>query len=129
HSRLQLALELVQKAPIGVFGDDLLRSRFDEADFAQPQRIEADCVLGVVFAPLVVRNIAQCLERVVVARRVTAFDKLLRGTGWLRGAKICSLQVGSDHTLGGDRISPHVFRGCRPAYSRNTVTTGDPMRY
>src|SRR6185436_7259988 len=30
-SRLQLAFELVQKAPIGAVGDDLLRARFDEA--------------------------------------------------------------------------------------------------
>src|SRR6266446_2705582 len=32
---LQLAFELVQEAPIGAVGDDLLRARLDEARFVQ----------------------------------------------------------------------------------------------
>ena len=67
HSRLQLALELVQKAPIGVFGDDLLWSRFDEPHFVQPQSVKPDRVLGIVFPPFVVWNVAQRLKSVVVA--------------------------------------------------------------
>ena len=34
-SRLQLALELIQKAPIGAVGNYLLRTRIDHADFVQ----------------------------------------------------------------------------------------------
>jgi hypothetical protein len=66
-SRLQLAFELVEKAPIGVFRDDLLRRFFDCAVFAQAQRIEADRVLGIVVTPFVVRKVLQRLQRIVVA--------------------------------------------------------------
>src|SRR5437899_2674385 len=58
-SSLQLALELVQETPIGAFGDDLIRARLDEAGVAQAQRIKAQGVFGVVFAPFVVRELAQ----------------------------------------------------------------------
>src|SRR5690349_14973334 len=57
-SCLQLALQFVEKAPIGVLGDDILRNRFDPADFMQAQRIVTDRVLGIVFPPFVVGNIA-----------------------------------------------------------------------
>src|SRR5262249_27443522 len=69
-SRLQLALELVQKTPIRAVGDDLLRSRFDQADVAQAQSIVPDRVLGVVFAPFVT-ILTQRLEGIVVARGET----------------------------------------------------------
>src|SRR2546430_394480 len=52
-SRLQLALELVEKAPIGALQDQLLRVRFDKADIVQAEGIEANRVLRVVFAPFV----------------------------------------------------------------------------
>src|SRR6266849_321453 len=64
RSRLQLALELVQEAPIGAVGDDLLRARLDHAGFMQPQRVEAHGVLGVIFAPFVVAVFAESLQRV-----------------------------------------------------------------
>src|SRR5215475_10735116 len=51
RSRLKLAFELVQKAPIGALGDDLLRRRFDEACVALAQSIEPDRVFGVILAP------------------------------------------------------------------------------
>ena len=38
--RLQLALEFIEELPIGALGYDLLRSRFDEADFFHAQRPE-----------------------------------------------------------------------------------------
>jgi hypothetical protein len=41
HSRLQLAFELVQEAPIRAIRNDLLRTVFYHAQFVQPQRIEA----------------------------------------------------------------------------------------
>src|SRR5947207_9055406 len=51
RSRLQLASQLVEEAPIGAVGDQLLRVRFDEADIMQAQSIEAHRVLGIVVAP------------------------------------------------------------------------------
>src|SRR6516225_3256568 len=47
HLRLQLAFELVQETPIGIFGDDLLRARLDHADFVQAKGVKADRVFGV----------------------------------------------------------------------------------
>src|SRR5467141_3238350 len=76
RSRLQLAFELVQEAPIGVVGDDLLRARFDKAHVAQAQCIEADRVLGVVVPPFVVRVLAQGLQGIIVAGGETAIDEL-----------------------------------------------------
>src|SRR6266478_6416619 len=67
RSRLHLAFELVQEAPIGALGDDLLRARLDEARFVQTQGIESDRVLGVVFPPFVVRQPAERLQRVIVS--------------------------------------------------------------
>jgi hypothetical protein len=62
-SRLQLAFELVEKAPMGVFGDGLLRGRFEEAHVAQAQRVKADRVLWIVFPPSVVRDLTQRLQK------------------------------------------------------------------
>src|SRR5271169_4075819 len=71
-SRLQLAFEFVQEAPIRAVGDNLLRARLDNTGFVQAQRVEADRVLGVVLPPIVVRDLAQCLQGIFVARRETA---------------------------------------------------------
>ena len=40
-SRLELAFDLVEKAPIRALDDNLLWGRFDHAQLMQPQRIEA----------------------------------------------------------------------------------------
>ena len=52
--RLQLAFQLVQKAPVGVFDDELLRGRLNQPRFAEPQRIETEGVLRVVIPPHVI---------------------------------------------------------------------------
>src|SRR3984893_4216777 len=57
RSHLQLAFELVEKAPIRAVGNDLLRTRFDETHFAHAQCVEPDRVLRVVFAPFIVRDL------------------------------------------------------------------------
>src|ERR1700719_3444861 len=56
-SRLQLAFELVEEAPVGALGDDLLRGRLDEPGVAHAQRVEPDRVLWVVLPPSIVRNV------------------------------------------------------------------------
>ena len=57
--RPQLAFQFVEEAPIGVLGDDLLRRRLDQTVFMEAQRVEADRVLGIVFAPSIVGNIVE----------------------------------------------------------------------
>src|SRR5690349_10041902 len=56
-SRLQLTLEFVEEAPIGVLGDELLWARLDHARFVHPQRVEAERVLWVVVAPKIVSDL------------------------------------------------------------------------
>src|SRR5262249_12504613 len=65
---LQLALEFVEEAPVGVFGDHVLRGRLDETRLAHAQSIKANSILGVVLPPFVVGNILKRLRRVVVKR-------------------------------------------------------------
>ena len=91
----------------------------------QSQRIEADRVLGLVFPPFVVRNVAQCLDGIIVARREASIDKLLRGTLRLGGAKVCSLQEWRAPRVWSRPDSCAHIPGCRPACSRNIATTGD----
>src|SRR5271167_291206 len=91
-SRLQLALELVEKAPIRAVGDDLLRAGVNHADLAQPQRVESHRVLGVVLPPLVVGDLAQRLFGIVIAIGDTAGDKLPRNSRGVADAKIGGLQ-------------------------------------
>src|SRR6516165_3941898 len=59
----QLASKLFDKAPVGALGDDPVGRIPYEARFAQPQRIEAYRILGVVFPPTRVGNLLQGLER------------------------------------------------------------------
>src|SRR5262249_61894486 len=75
----------------------------------RPQGVNRDRVLGIVFPPFVVWDVAQRLKTVVVARGITALDDLTRDASRITGAEIRGLQVGAQHTLGGNRISPHEF--------------------
>src|SRR6516165_545211 len=108
-SRLQLAFELVQKAPIGTFGDDLLRGGSKEAQFVQPKCIKPNRILGVVYPPSVVRYLAQGLQRIVVAVGEAAFDHLLRHAGRVTGTEVGGLENGAQHSLGCYRVRLHEF--------------------
>src|SRR5208282_5594203 len=107
-SRLQLAFELVEKAPVGALGDDLLRVGFDETQFMQPKGVVPDRVLGVVFPPFVVGDIAQRLQREVVASGETPVDQPLRDGGRVAGAEVRRLQDGAEHALCRDRMLLHI---------------------
>src|SRR5215472_484061 len=104
---LQLAFELVEEAPIGAVGNDLLRARLDEAGFVHAQSVEPEGVLGVVFAPLVVWVVAQRLQRVIVALCETAVDELPRGSRRIASAQIGGLQDRPQHPLARDRVLAH----------------------
>src|SRR5262245_31501620 len=66
-SSLQLALELVEVAPVGALRDYLAGCRLDHARFVQTQRVKANRVLGVVVAPTGIRNLLHRLQRIIVA--------------------------------------------------------------
>src|SRR4030095_9190120 len=56
---LEFLLQLVEEAPVGALGKDLLGTGLDHPDLMQAKRIEADSVLGVIFPPLVVGDVLQ----------------------------------------------------------------------
>src|SRR6266540_3223415 len=104
RSALQLALELVEEPPVHGLGNDLVGARFDQARFAQPQREETDCILGVVFTPLIVRDFFQRLERIVVLGGETALDHALRHSHRIACAEVGRLEDGAQRALGRNRI-------------------------
>src|SRR3954468_5009029 len=64
-SRLHLALELIEEAPVRVLGNELLRVGLDQSGFLHAQRIKAERVLGIIVTPHVVTDILpQCLQRI-----------------------------------------------------------------
>src|ERR1700730_16464397 len=108
-SALQLALELVEESPIRAVSNDLVGIGLDHASLPQPQRIESDRVLGVVVAPLVVRDFFQCLQRVIIPGRKPAIDHPSRGTHWIADAEIGRLEDRAQHALGRDGVGSDEF--------------------
>src|SRR5687768_9122781 len=82
---LQLLLQLVEEAPVGALGEDLLGSAFNHAGLVQPQGVEAHGILGVVLTPLGVRNIFHGLEGIVVPVCVALVHEDLGHPLWLDG--------------------------------------------
>src|SRR5712692_6317014 len=80
--------QLVQEAPVGALGDDLLRARLDHPAFAHPQRVEAHRVLGIVLAPLAERDLLEHLQGVVVAGRLAFIHHELCDSFWLKGTHV-----------------------------------------
>src|SRR5215467_4817485 len=97
---LQLLLELVEEAPVGTLGEDLLRRRLDEPHLTESERIEAHGIFGVVVPPPIVVNLFHRLQRVVVFSREAAIDDGPRGPLRIHGAEICRLQDRSHGSLG-----------------------------
>src|SRR2546421_2278474 len=101
RSHLQLAFEFRQEPPIRTVGDDFLRVRLDQSGFVQAQGIEPERVLGVVVPPPVVWDIAEHLERIVIALGCAMFDSCLRGAPRFGGAEIGRFEDSAQHALGG----------------------------
>src|SRR3990172_4629981 len=59
---LQLLLQLVEEAPVGDLGDDLLGIRLDHADLVQAQGVIAHGVLDAVVAPAGVVQLLHILK-------------------------------------------------------------------
>src|SRR6266568_627804 len=101
-SPLQLLLQLVQEPPVSALRDQALRCRLDHSRLAEAEGIEADRVLRIVDAPLVVRNILHGLERIVVARCEAAIDEGESGPLRFEGAEVGSFQDCPQRPLGRD---------------------------
>src|SRR5690242_8598658 len=91
-SRLHLALEFVEEAPVGVLGNELLRVGLDQSGFLHAQRVKPERVLGIIVAPDVVPDLAQRLQRIIIARRVSSIDEQLRRALGLGYAEIDRLE-------------------------------------
>src|SRR6516165_2294617 len=107
-SRLQLALELVQEAPVCAVADDLLRGRFDKARLVEAKSIKPDRILGIVLPPFVVAVFPERLQRIVVSSSGAAIDEPpSRGLGFA-GADVRRLEDGAQGSLSRDRILADV---------------------
>src|SRR5688572_13970765 len=93
-SRFQLALELIEKAPIRTLGNNLIRAGFDEARFLHTQCIEPQRVLGIVLPPSVISDIFQRLQRILIAREEVAINQLLRNHLWISYTEVGCLEDG-----------------------------------
>ena len=87
-SRLHLALELVENAPIGVLGNERLRAGLDQPSFIQAQRVEANRILGIVIPPDVIASLVQHLLGIVVTRGDPTIDPQVGCAVRIRGAQI-----------------------------------------
>src|SRR5690348_14315215 len=103
-SRLHLAPEFIEKAPVRVLGDQRLRARPNQVRLLQPKPIEAERVLRVVIAPDVVPDLAQRLQRIVVACRIPLLDEQSRNAFGLGNAQVGGLEDRAQDPLGGNRI-------------------------
>src|SRR6516162_8419678 len=128
-SCLQLALELVEKAPIGVFGDDLLRARFDETHLVQAQRVKPQRVLRIILAPFVVAVFAQRLQGIFITIGEASRDDAPGRALPIGRTEIGRLQHGAQRPPRRNRISAHVVAISAKQGSKNTATTGDPALY
>src|SRR5712691_5431172 len=58
-SRLQLLLQLIEKAPVCSLRDQLLRAALDHAHLVQAESVEAESILGIRVAPTVVGKLLE----------------------------------------------------------------------
>src|SRR5688572_17076376 len=75
---LQFPLQLVEEAPVGALGNELLRTRLEHPGLMEAQGIEAHRVLRVILAPFVIGQLPDGLERIVIPRRIALLYEELR---------------------------------------------------
>src|SRR5437870_2788815 len=89
---LHLLLELIEEAPVGAGREQLLRRRLDHARLVHAQRVIANRVGGVEFAPPVVRNLTKGLRGVLVMLYVASILEEANNALRLERAQIGRLQ-------------------------------------
>src|SRR5262245_60084288 len=92
-SRFQLAPDLIEEAPVGALGQELLGRALEHPDLLEAQGVEAQSVLGAIIAPTV-GELLYGLQGIVVALGVAVVDDELRGLRGLACADIRRLQDG-----------------------------------
>src|SRR5262249_15831066 len=85
---LQLLFQLIEEAPVGALGDELLGAGLDHTGLVQKKGIEAYRILGVVFAPLAVGKLLHGLQGVAVVWRVALVYQQLGNPLWLQGTDV-----------------------------------------
>src|SRR5213596_3826718 len=101
-SSLQLLLQLVEEAPVGGLGDDLLRARLDHPGLVEAQGVKPDRVFGVVVPPRGVRYLLHRLEGVGVV--VPFVGHQPSGPVGLNGTEVGRLQDRAERPLGRHRV-------------------------
>src|SRR5262245_49197694 len=104
---LQLLLDLIEKAPVGALGDNLLWATLDHPDLMQPQGVEAYGVLRVILAPMIVGGLLHGLQGVVVLLCKALVHDEVGGVVGLQGADIGRFQNGAQRPFGGHRVPLH----------------------
>src|SRR6266481_2727315 len=101
---LQLLLQLVEGAPIGASGEDLLRARLDHPRLMEPERVEAHRIGRVVLPPPGVGDLLQGLQRIgVVPHKAPVYERPSDPIR-LEGAHVGCLREGAQYSLGGRRV-------------------------
>jgi hypothetical protein len=72
-----------------------LASRLRRKSVAQAQSIEPDRVLGIVFAPFIVRELVQGLQGILIVGSEAMLDEPLRNAGRVGDAEIGGFQNGA----------------------------------
>jgi hypothetical protein len=83
-------------------GEDLRGAGRDHADLVQTQRVEPQRVFRVELAPARVRQLGQCLQRVIVSLCDPPIDQLSRDPFRLCRADIAGFENGPQDALGGN---------------------------
>src|SRR6266851_7718587 len=101
---LQLLLQLVEGAPVGAPGENLLGARLDHSRLVEPERVEAHCIGWVILPPPGVGNLLQGLHRIGVGLHKAPLYEGPSDPIRLEGAHVCRLREGAQHPLGGRRV-------------------------
>src|SRR5262249_8995195 len=101
RSHLQLLLYLIEEAPVGTLGDNLLRTALDHADLMQARAVDAPGVSRIVLPPPAVGDLLQRLEGVLIAGRDPPVHKKPGSSFRLAATDVRCLQDGTEHSLCG----------------------------
>src|SRR2546427_5237884 len=96
--------ELVQEAPVGALGDDLLGTGLDHPGLVKAEGIETNRVLRVIVAPLRVGQLLHRLERIVVNLGEALVHEEPGCARRLRGADIRRFQDRAERPLRRNRV-------------------------
>ena len=78
----------MKKPPISPVNDELVRAGIDHTDLVQPERVEPQAVLGIVFTPAPVLDGLYRLKGMVIPLRKATIDKLACRNFWLGRAEL-----------------------------------------